>query len=106
MDQGAINLSTELDIEKQIKAKQYARINRRLMLIDLLITGIYMLAWLLFGWSQALKQWLLTFTSNDWLLVFLSILVIGGIMYLINLPLAYYQGYILPHRFDLSNETI
>jgi STE24 endopeptidase len=105
MDQGVINVSTELDSEKQKKARQYARLNRRLMLIDLLITGIYLLAWLLFGWSQALKHWLLTFTSNDWLIVFLYILVIGGIMYLINLPLAYYQGFILPHRYDLSTET-
>ena len=92
MDHGAINISTELDTEKQKKAKQYARINRRLMLLDLIITGIYMFAWLLFGWSQALKQWLLTFTSNDWLLLFLYILVIGGIMYLINLPLALLPG--------------
>ena len=81
MDQGAINISTELDSEKQKKAKQYARINRRLMLMDLIITGIYILAWLLFGWSQALKQWLQTFTSNNWLLVGLYILGIGGIMY-------------------------
>ena len=106
MDQGVINLSTELDSEKQKKAKQYARINRRLMLLDLIITGIYILAWLIFGWSLALKQWLQMFTSNNWLLVGLYILVIGGIMYLINLPLAYYQGYILPHRFDLSTETL
>ncbi len=106
MDQGAINMSTDIDFEKQKKAKQYARINRRLMLVDLLITAIYMLAWLLFGWSLALKQWLFRFSSNEWLIVFLYILVIGGILFLINLPLSYYQGFILPHRFDLSTETI
>jgi Zn-dependent protease with chaperone function len=106
MDQGAISSITELDPEKQIKAKQYSRINRRLMVLDLAISGIYMLAWLLFGWSQALKSWLLQFTSNDWLLVFFYILVIGGILFVINLPLSFYQGYTLPHQYDLSNQTI
>ena len=106
MDQGAISITTELDPEKQKRAKQYARINRRLMVLDLAISGIYMLAWLFFGWSQALKPWLLQFTTNDWLLVFLYILVIGGILFLINLPLSFYQGYTLPHRYDLSTQTI
>jgi STE24 endopeptidase len=106
MDGGEIIVTTELDPEKQSKAKEYARINRRLMVLDLAISGIYMLAWLLFGWSQALKTWLLQYTTNDWLLVFLYILVIGGIMFLINLPLSFYQGYTLPHRYELSNQTV
>jgi STE24 endopeptidase len=106
MDQGAINVSSELDPERQKKAKEFARINRRLMLLDLIITGIVMFAWLLFGWSQELKQWLLRFTTNDWLLVFLYVLVLGAIMVLINLPLSYYQGYSLPHRYDLSTENV
>ena len=106
MDGGEISITAELDPEKQKKAKQYARINRRLMVLDLAISGIYMVAWLVFGWSQALKTWLLQYTTNDWLLVFLYIMVIGGILFLINLPLSFYQGYILPHRYDLSTQTI
>lgn len=77
MDQGAISITTVLDPERQKRAKQYALINRRLMVVDMLITGVYMLAWLVFGWSQALKSWLLQFTNNDWLLVLLYIIVIG-----------------------------
>jgi Zn-dependent protease with chaperone function len=106
MEQGTISLTAELDPTGQKRAKEYARINRRLMLLDLIITGIYILAWLIFGWSEKLKTWLLGFTTNDWLLVFLYVLVIGGIMFLINLPLSYYQGYTLPHRYDLSTENI
>lgn len=106
MDERQIDVTTELDPERQKRAKEYSRINRRLMLLDFVITGVYMLAWMVFGWSEALKTWLIGFTSNDWLLVFLYIVVIGGIMYLINLPLSYYQGYTLPHRYDLSTENI
>jgi STE24 endopeptidase len=106
MDEGTIDKSVELDPERQKRAKQYARINRRLMVLDLLISGLYMLAWLLFGWSVALKDWLLQYTTNDWLLVLLFVIIVGGILFIINLPLSYYQGYILPHRFDLSTEKI
>jgi STE24 endopeptidase len=106
MEQGSIISITELDPEKQKKAKQYSRINRRLMVLDLAISGVYMLAWLLLGWSQALKSWLLQFTSNEWLLIFFYILVIGGLLFIINLPLSFYQGYTLPHQYDLSTQTI
>ena len=106
MELGTINASTELDPERQKRAKQYSRINRRLMVLDLIISGQYILTWLVFGWSEVLKVWLLGFTTNEWLLLFLFVMVIGGIMFLINLPLSYYQGYILPHRFDLSTQNL
>ena len=106
MELGTINASTELDPERQKRAKQYSRINRRLMVLDLIISGQYILTWLVFGWSEVLKVWLLGFTTNEWLLLFLFVMVIGGIMFLINLPLSYYQGFILPHRFDLSTQNL
>jgi STE24 endopeptidase len=106
MDQGEIDVKAELDVEKQKRAKQLARINHRLMVVDLAISAIYFVAWLAFSWSDVLKSWLLGFTTNDWLLVFMYVLVIGVILFLINLPLSFYQGYTLPHRFDLSTQSV
>jgi STE24 endopeptidase len=94
-----------LDPERQRQAKIYARIRRRLMLVDLAVGGLYMLAWLVFGWSSALKSWLMNYTSSPWLLVAGFGLVFGGLYYLIGLPLSYYAGFILPHRFQLSTLT-
>jgi STE24 endopeptidase len=94
-----------IDPEKQKLARQYARIRRRLMLVDLAIGAVYVFAWLLFGWSKQLAAWLEGFTTNQWLLVAGFGLVFGGIYLLINLPLTYYEGFILPHRFGLSTET-
>jgi STE24 endopeptidase len=101
-----------LDPERQKQAKVYARIRRRLFLVDVLIGGAYALAWLIFGWSSSLKASLLTLTTDnwspitdDWLLVALFGAVFGGVYYLINLPLAYYSGFALPHRFGLSTQT-
>ena len=96
--------TTTLDPEKQKQAKQYARINRRLWLVDTLATAIYLLAWLMFGWANALAAWLRTFTTNEWLLVLAFTVVFGGIASLLELPLGYYSGFVLPHRFGQSTQ--
>lgn len=94
-----------LDPIRQQQAKAYARIKRRLWLVDTLFSGAYAAAWLFFGWAVSLRNWLLTFTSNDWLLVAGFVVVFGGISFIFSLPLGYYSGFILPHRFGQSTQT-
>jgi STE24 endopeptidase len=94
-----------LDPERQLQAKEYARIQRRLMVVDLVFGAVYALAWLVTGWSTALKDFLLMYMRDEWLLVAGFALVFGGIYYLINLPMSYYSGFVLPHRFEMSNQT-
>jgi STE24 endopeptidase len=95
-----------LDVERQKQAKEYARLSRRLFLVDLGLGGLYVIAWLVFGWSAGLRDYLLGFTANPWLLVIGYALVFGGIYYLINLPLAYYEGFVLPQRYGISTQTL
>jgi STE24 endopeptidase len=95
-----------VDNERQDLAREYARIRRRLMLVELLIGGIYALSWLVFGWSSELKELFVSITDNEWILVALFGLVFGGIYYLITLPLSYYSGFLLPHRYGLSTQTL
>ena len=93
-----------IDPEKQRQAKHYARVRRRLFFVDLALSALIALAWL--AVSGALKQFLLAYTTNEWLLVILF----GGIFFLslqlLELPLAYYSGFVLPHRYDQSNQTL
>ena len=96
--------TTTLDPEKQKQAKQYARIHRRLWLLDTLASTLYLLAWLVFGWANSLAAWLRTVTGNDWLLVLAFIVIFGGIAAVLELPLSYYSGFILPHRFGQSTQ--
>lgn len=97
---------TTLDPERQEKAKEYARIRRRLMVADLVLGGLYAIIWLLSGWSIELRNFLLQWTDNVWLLVAGFVLIFGGIYFLIDLPLGYYSGFVLPHRYDLSTQTL
>jgi STE24 endopeptidase len=95
-----------LDPQKQDQAKEYARLRRRLMLLDLGLAAVYAVLWLAAGWSAALRDFLYGQTANEWLVVAGFVLVFGGIYFLIDLPLGYYSGYILPHRYDLSNQSL
>ncbi len=105
---------TTLDPEKQKQAKQYSRIRRRLWLVDTIFSTLYALAWLFLGWSISLREWfhqLITVnwsltTGSDWLLVALYIVIFGGAAAIINLPLGYYSGFVLPHRFGQSNQSL
>ena len=97
-------MTTLLDPEKQKQAKQYARIRRRLWLVETVLSTLYLLAWLFFGWARALTNGLKALTTNKWLLVFGFAIVFGGISSLLDLPLEYYSGFSLPHRFNQSTQ--
>jgi STE24 endopeptidase len=103
---------TTLDPEKQKQARDYARIHRRLWVVDTVIGLAYAFAFLGFGWTLSLRNNLLLITEHwslnpvsDWLLPPLFALVYGGVISVLMLPLSYYSGFVLPHRFGQSNQT-
>jgi STE24 endopeptidase len=98
--------TTTLDPEKQEQARQYARIRRQVWLLDTLASAIYLSAWLFFGWAKGLAGWLRSFTTNDWLLVLGFMAIFGGIAALLELPLGYYTGFVLPKRFGQSTQDL
>ena len=97
---------TTLDPERQKKAREYARIGRRLWLVDTAIGAAYALLWLFAGWSAGLRDWLSGISANPWFLVAGFAAVFGGIYVLLSLPLGYYTGFVLPHRFDQSTQSL
>ena len=96
----------ELDLERQAQAKQYARIKRRLWLVDQAISLLYALLWLVTGWAVSLRSWLNSILSNDWLIVAAFGAIFAGIFFILNLPLGYFAGFILPHRYELSTQSL
>jgi STE24 endopeptidase len=107
-------MQTSLDPERQKQAKEYARIRRRLWLVDTAFSTVYALAWLFFGWSIFVREWLTTLvtgnwsvtTGSDWLIIALYIAIFGGVYSLLTMPLGYYSGFVLPHRFGQSNQSL
>ncbi|MFZ5922665.1 MAG: M48 family metallopeptidase [Chloroflexota bacterium] len=95
-----------LDPEKQKQAKHYARLKRRLWLAETSFSALYAALWLAFGWSVGVRDWLAGLTSSDWLLVAGFVFAFGGVYALVTLPLGYYSGFVLPHRFGQSTQTL
>ena len=96
----------DLDPERQEQAKEYARIRRRFSFLDLGLGVVLLLVWLLTGWSALLRDWITSWTTNPWLAVLVFGAIFGGVFTLLDLPLSYYTGYILPHRFQQSNQDL
>ena len=95
-----------LDAERQSTAKEYAGIRRRLMLVDLGIGAVYVIAWLAFGWHIAAREWVMGFVTSPWLTVPGFALVFGVPYFIIGLPLSYYSGFTLPHRYGQSTQSL
>ena len=103
-----------LDPQRQDRARTYARIRRRLMLVNLLLGSAYLLVWLLLDWAPQIRD-ALTHTSMGGILPFqphwaaqllLFTITLSLPWSLIDLPLSFYSGFILPHRFELSNQSL
>jgi STE24 endopeptidase len=103
---------TTLDPERQQKAKEYARIRRRLLLVDLALGGVFVLAWLFSGASLWLGNQVVEWVGQYplWVSSLLSVAlyaaVFGAIYGLLDAPLSYYSGFVLPHRYGLSVQTL
>ncbi len=104
----------EIDAERQQKAREYARIRRRLSFVDLGIAA----AGLLIVFVTGLDKWLrdaiqgIAFLSwqpaQNWypLQILLYFLLAVLVYQLITSPLAYYSGFILPHRYGISTMSL
>jgi STE24 endopeptidase len=95
-----------LDPQRQKQAKEYAKIRRRFMLLDLVLGTVLLLVWLLLGWSALLRDWIFGWTQNQWVAVITFGAVFGAVFSVLDLPLTFYTGYILPHRYGQSNQTL
>jgi len=95
-----------IDLERQKTAKRYARIRRRLSILETALSGVYALAWLVFGWAVQLRAALENLTGSPFLQVAAFAAVFGGLASLLSLPLDFYTGFTLPHRFGQSNQTL
>lgn len=94
-----------LDPERQREAQAYARVRRRLMLVDLLLSAAYLAVWLLAGWHLALRDVVTGISASPWVNVPLFAFLFALPMFLLDLPLSYYSGFVLPHRYGQSTQS-
>ena len=85
------------------EAKRYARLRRRLWMTENGLFLVYALAWLLSGLALRIGQALTGRLPFPLDAVGMAILFGGG-WAMLSLPLDFYGGFLLPHRFGLSTQ--
>jgi STE24 endopeptidase len=86
------------------EVQAYHRAKRFCRLVDIPISLIY---WVLACWWLPLfVVWLAGIIGSAWLVLPVAALVLLGGRVVLDLPLDYYSGFVLEHRFDLSNQTL
>ncbi|MDM8529393.1 M48 family metallopeptidase [Anaerolineales bacterium HSG24] len=95
-----------LDPQRQQKAKEYAAIGRKLFVVELVIGLAYVLIWIIAGISPWLRDQIHQFTTTTWLSVPLFAIGFACPQIVLTAPLDYYSGFVLPHRYGQSNQTL
>ncbi|HEX9115876.1 MAG TPA: M48 family metallopeptidase [Anaerolineae bacterium] len=104
---GSDEVSTDdiaLDPQRQQSARSYAAIQRRLMVAELALSGVLVVAFLFSGGSRWLKVALSANEHANWVLIAGYVAACTLAYSLITLPLSWYGGYLLPHRYGLSTQ--
>jgi STE24 endopeptidase len=111
METGSGPQQAEIDVERQQKAREYARTRRRLSFVGMGIAAIAILFVFWSGLDIALRDWLQPLSWQPiagwypWqVLLYFLVLMLG--YEILTAPLAYYGGYVLPHRYGLSTMTL
>lgn len=108
----------EIDVERQKQAREYARKRRRLSFLGLGISAVGILLLLGLGWDRWLRDQLVNVTHQasflGWqpingyqpLVIGIYFLILMLAYEIVTVPLAYYGGYVLAHRYGLSTMTV
>ena len=83
----------------------YGRAKRVLFVVELAAGLAFLVLILLSGASISAARWLESFTANPWLLVILYMTAVGLAYEAIGLPLDFYGGYVLEHKFGQSTQS-
>ena len=101
-----INNIEENQIEKQKLAKKYSRRKQTISVIETMIFFAIILILLFTGLSKEFERIALSYTSNNYLVLLIFLGIIGISESIITFPLSFYSGYILEHKYQLSNQTL
>lgn len=96
----------ELDTDRQRLAKEYAVTGRRLFFVELGATALLLFALLASGLSVDLRSWAEEVAADRWGSVALYGIVLGAAYSLLSLPLDFYSGFVLPHKYGLSTQKL
>lgn len=106
MNQGPADEKTVVKNPRVNNVKKYNKIKLILGLANISIIVVFILFVLFTGLSLELRRALEKLINNPYLLVLAYVLLLGGAEKIITFPLSFYGGYVLEHKFRLSNQSL
>lgn len=88
------------------KAKRYNRIRITLSLLETVLLFVFALIIVLSGLSGTLAEFVHRVTNNDYFALLMFAGALGLLEIALSLPLSFYSGYMIEHRFALSNQSL
>lgn len=88
------------------KAREYQEIRRNLSLFNLFLTPALLGILIASGWTFGMRQNAIALVgSGDWGVVAVYFVLFSLFFLIFDLPLSFYSGFMLEHRFGLSNQN-
>src|SRR5262245_58107492 len=84
---------------------RHSRLNDVLYFVDFLYTAGALLLILGVGWSARLRDIASRAASKKFLAAMLYFVLFTLVLTVIEYPLSFYAGYVVPHQFDLTNQS-
>lgn len=85
--------------------KQYARIKLTLHIFTTALFFLLTIVLVATGGTSTVETWMRGVAGNDYVVLLLFITALWLLEGVLTLPLSYYSGYHLEHRYNLSNQT-
>jgi STE24 endopeptidase len=86
-------------------AKRYARIRLQLSLIGAAVYFLFSIVLLASGATRVLEETVRQYAANDYVVLLAFTAALGLAETILTLPLQYYSGFYLEHKYNLSNQT-
>jgi STE24 endopeptidase len=88
------------------QAKTYNRLKLAIGISSSILTALVMVFVVLSGYSHTVAEYVQIIAPHHYLALLLFAAAVGIVQSAVTLPLGFYSGYILEHRFGLSNQSV
>lgn len=89
----------------RVNVKRYQRTKLIVSLAGGTVSFLFTLALLSFGITAAIESYALGLSQNPYIAVLIFSALFGAASSLVSLPFSYFSGFILEHRYAMSNQT-
>lgn len=88
------------------KAKEYSIIKHRIAIINIFLMPLVLWIFLMLGIPTYFKAGALFVSKNNYAGLVIFYALMSALYYIATLPLEFYSGFMLEHRFSLSNQSL